>query len=54
MDSVAIPRMVSWGDGDNLVTLGGLLYWCMLAAGTVGPGTVISCARYNINTYVAL
>ena len=44
----SFTRMFSFGQGDNPVTLPGVLYWCMLAAGTVGPGTVITCARPGV------
>ena len=40
--------MFSFGQGDNLVNLPGVLYWCMLAAGTVEPGTVITCAMSGV------
>ena len=31
----------------NIPQVGTLLYWSMLAACSVGPGTVVVCARYN-------
>ena len=33
--------------GHDVVTGRGVLYWSMLGSGTVGPGTVITCARYS-------
>ena len=34
---------MDWKKGLNEVL--SLLFWTMLAAGTVGPGTVVTCAR---------